>query len=510
MVLRPYVDLHSRWRLAAHFLVPAGLALVCLVYGFFFAVTAPFLIIPMAVPVAVLALLSIWALPETNTVPTKPMELFFSALLIGLVLWPNYLALTLPGLPWITMIRLTAFPMAFFLLICLSASPDFRDKILTTGRGARPILQIMLLYSLNACITLPFSHNIGFSLNALLLQQTNWIGAFIAALFIFRMPGRAERYAALLLMLAVPVAIVAALEFQEQHVLWAGHVPNFLRVQDASAEGALMGAIRGATGQYRAKAAFSSPLGLAEFMSLMTPFAMHWAVGRYPLAQRVLGLVMIPVVFVIVRTTDARLGVLGYLISILTYVAFWSLIRWRQRLNDLVSAALVYAYPAAFLTLLALSMVVHKIHVLIFGGGAQSASNMQRQEQYRMALPALLKNPIGHGTNQAGVAMGYSAGDFIAVDSYYISVALDYGVIGLILYVGMFVVVIASAISAMLHFTRGEDRELTMLIPLAACLSAFMMIRGVFSQPDIHPMIFTLLGMTVALVARARSKAAVR
>jgi O-antigen ligase len=237
---------------------------------------------------------------------------------------------------------------------------------------------------------------------------------------------------------------------------------------------------------------------------------MHWAVGRYPLIQRLLGLVMIPVVYVIVRTTDARLGVLGYLISILTYVLFWSLIRWRQRINDLVSAALIYAYPAAFLTLLALSMVVHKIHVLIFGGGAQSASNMQRQEQYRMALPALLKNPIGHGTNQAGVAMGYGAGDFIAVDSYYISVALDYGVIGLVLYVGMFVIVIASAISAMLHFTRGEERELTMLIPLAACLSAFIMIRGVFSQPDIHPMIFTLLGMAVALVARARSKAAAR
>jgi hypothetical protein len=204
--------------------------------------------------------------------------------------------------------------------------------------------------------------------------------------------------------------------------------------------------------------------------------------------------------------TDARLGVLGYLVSILAYVLLWSLIRWRQRINDLVAATLVYAYPAGFLAILGASMVVHKIHVLIFGGGAQTASNMQRQEQFRMALPALLTHPLGHGTNQAGMAMGYGAGDFIAIDSYYISVALDYGILGVALYMAMFVIVIAAAVQAMMTLNPDGDREFTMLIPLAACLSAFLLIRGVFAQPDIHPMIFTILGMTVALVARTRQK----
>jgi hypothetical protein len=507
VVLRPYIDLHTRWRLAAKIMVPAALGLFCLVYGFFFALTAPYLIVPMAAPVAALALLSIWALPESNAVPVKPMEFFLAALLIGLVLWPNYLALTLPGLPWITMIRITGFPMAFLLLICLSMSPEFRGKIAASGQGVPPILRVVLLYAVNCLVGLPFSHNMGASVNALIVQWTNWIGAFLAALYLFRTPGRAERYIGLLLLLAIPVAAVAILEFQEQHVPWAGHVPAFLRVDDPSAQGALLAVVRGATGQYRAKSTFPGPLGLAEFMALMTPFAMHWAVQRYPLVLRVLGFLLIPLVYVIVRTTDARLGVLGYLISILAYVLFWSLIRWRQRMNDLVAAALVYAYPAAFVALLGASMVVHKIHVLIFGGGAQTASNTERQEQFHMAWPQLLKNPIGHGTNQSGVAMGYGAGDFIAIDSYYICVALDYGVLGLILYVAMFVIVIAAAVNAMLRLTRDDDREFTMLIPLAACLSAFLMIRGVYAQPDIHPLIFTILGMTVAVVARTQQKA---
>jgi len=119
-----------------------------------------------------------------------------------------------------------------------------------------------------------------------------------------------------------------------------------------------------------------------------------------------------------------------------------------------------------------------------------------------------MKNPIGHGAGQSGAFMGYGAGDFIAIDSYYISLALDYGVIGLVVYVAIFVIVIAAAIDTMLRFGRSNDRELTMLIPIASCLTAFLMIRGVFAQPDIHPMIFTILGMGITLVARARRETA--
>jgi O-antigen ligase len=151
-------------------------------------------------------------------------------------------------------------------------------------------------------------------------------------------------------------------------------------------------------------------------------------------------------------------------------------------------------------------MFVHKIHVIVFGGGAQAASNEARGNQFKMALPALLHNPIGHGAGQSGVAMGYGAGDFIAIDSYYISVALDYGVLGVALYVAIFGLVIGAAVTTMLRSAQTDDREIGLLLPLATCLSAFLVIRGVFEQPDIHPMIFMMVGMVIALVARARAQ----
>jgi hypothetical protein len=216
----------------------------------------------------------------------------------------------------------------------------------------------------------------------------------------------------------------------------------------------------------------------------------------------------LPTIYIVVRMTDSRLGVLGYLISIATYVVIWSVIRFRRRLNDLLSAIIIYSYPAALIGVLAASLFVHKIHVLIFGGGAQEASNLHRQEQFRMAVPALLRNPIGYGSGQSGRAMGYGGDDFIAIDSYWITLGLDYGALGIVLYVGLFAVVIYAAIKTLIEHPEVAHGETSMLIPLVSFLAAFLAIRGVFSQPEIHPLIFMMLGMAVALVSRAKKSIA--
>ncbi|WP_372785101.1 O-antigen ligase family protein [Phenylobacterium sp.] len=508
IVLRPYVDLHSRWRLAARFLVPAGVGLFCIVYGFFFAITAPFLIVPLAVPIAILSLLAIWALPENNVVPTKAMEFAFAASIIGLILWPNYLALTLPGLPWITMIRLTGFPMAFFLLISLSMSPTFRHHIVETASATPLAFRAFLLFTANEFVSLPFTHNFGDSINKIILMQLNWTCVFLICLYIFRKPGRAERYLRLMLALTLTIIVLSIWEAEVQKVLWSGSVPSFLRVEDPSAQRALAGAVRGATGQYRTKSTFATALGLSEFISLMTPFALHWAVGRYSMLMRLTGLALIPTLYFVIRLTDSRLGVVGYLVSCMIYLLLWSLVRWRRRMGDILTAAVVYAYPSMFLAAVAATMFVHKIHVLVFGGGSTAASNEARGNQFRMAIPALLKNPIGHGAGQSGLAMGYGAGDFIAIDSYYINIGLDFGIVGLVLYVAMFAMVIGAAVTTILRSPQTNDREAGLLLPLATCICAFLVLRGVFGEPDMHPVIFMMVGMVMALVSRIRAQTA--
>ena len=54
-------------------------------------------------PPAVVAFLVIWALPDLNWAPTRSLEWLFLPVLIALIGWPDYLAIELPGLPWITL-----------------------------------------------------------------------------------------------------------------------------------------------------------------------------------------------------------------------------------------------------------------------------------------------------------------------------------------------------------------------------------------------------------------------
>ncbi|WP_309644147.1 hypothetical protein, partial [Phenylobacterium sp.] len=106
-----------------------ALAFFCLVYGFFYALMTPYLFMLFAAPLGVLAMLAIWALPDLRNAPTKTMERFYFAFIVCLVLWPNYLAIALPGLPWITFLRLTGIPMALMLLISISTSKTFRADL---------------------------------------------------------------------------------------------------------------------------------------------------------------------------------------------------------------------------------------------------------------------------------------------------------------------------------------------------------------------------------------------
>jgi hypothetical protein len=48
-----------------------------------------------------------------------------------------------------------------------------------------------------------------------------------------------------------------------------------------------------------------------------------------------------------------------------------------------------------------------------------------------------------------------------------------------------------------------NDKEAELLLPLVVALSAFLVIKLVFSQDDNHPMIYMMLGMVAALVYRA-------
>ncbi|MDB5420265.1 MAG: hypothetical protein JWR59_212, partial [Brevundimonas sp.] len=376
--MQPYVNLHSVPRRITKIALPIFLGMGCLVYGFYFALTAPYLIVPFAAPIFILILLSIWALPENRHIPTKTLEFLFSGILISLILWPNYLALTMPGLPWITAERLFGFPMAAVLLVCLSASGQFRKEIGETLASVPWLRQTFALFVLMQFITLPFSKAINQSLQKALVQQIDWTSMFIIGAWVCRQPGRVQRYVNIVILLMVPIFIITMEEIQHHQVLWNGHVPSFLKVNDPVAALILASSVRGATGLYRAKATFTTPLGLGEYMGLLAPFGLHMLVGTRSLPTRVAGGTLLTAAFVAIRLADARLGVVGMFVSTILYGLYWGLQRFRRNGRDLIAATFVYAYPAIFGVATAGVMLFKPLHRLVFGGEETAGSNEAR------------------------------------------------------------------------------------------------------------------------------------
>lgn len=504
VVLPPYKRTYSLSGSLLKIVTAPALAFFCLVYGFFYALTAPTFIVAFVVPLVVLTALIIWALPHQRTAPTLLIEFLFPAFFVSLILWPNYLAISLPGLPWITMLRVIGLPMAGLLLISLSVSPPFRKRVAESVSSIKLLWLFMCgLVSVQVMTTL-ISMSPPASAQLIFNQLVYWLSTFVIACTIFRNTKYIERYWALLCCLSLPIIAVVILEAREQHVLWMSHVPAFLRIPDISVQLILTPSFRPGINLYRAHATFATPLAMAEYLSLLTPFFLHFGFWSKNQVVKVASFAMIPLLFITIRLSDARLGIVGMLASLLLYGLMWSIVRWRSHPRDLFAAATVYAYPAIFLGGIGAVFASTRLHAMVFGDGAQASSTEARKIQLNMAMGQLMKAPWGHGTGQSGNAMGYGEGAFITIDNYFITLALDWGVLGIICWYGIFITAIVVAIRYSLSSRYAGRVEARLLAPLAVALTAFLVIKWVHGQDDNHAIYFTMLGMVSALVYKLR------
>jgi hypothetical protein len=507
VVLAPYRRTYSLGRSVRNILIVPALVVFCLVYGFFFALTAPSLIVAFVTPLVILAALIIWALPHQRTAPTALIEFLYPCFFVALFLWPNYLAISLPGLPWITLLRIIGLPMASALLISLSVSPPFRRRVGESLKGVPLLWAFMLSFILVQIATTLISAEPGASAQLLFNQSIYWTSVFVIGCVLFRDIRYVEKYWGLLCCLAVPICIITALEFRGQHIMWAAHIPAFLRVPDPSVDIALTPHFRPGTNVYRAPGTSNTPLVLAEYMALLTPFFLHFGFWSKKKILQIASFAMVPVLFITIRMTDCRLGVAGMLVSVLLYGVVWSIVRWRSHPRDLLAAATVYAYPAVFIAGVGAVFASHRLNMMVFGGGAQASSTEARSTQLGMAIHQLMKAPWGHGIGQSGNAMGYGVGQFITIDNYFISIALDYGFLGIFFWYGMFIIAMLQAARYTISSRYAGRPEARLLGPLGVSIAAFLVIKWVHGQDDNHPMLFMMLGMVSALIYRLRNEA---
>ena len=501
--LEPYHQPEAPLRHALRkFAVVALIILIGMIYGFLIAIFPAFLYLYLALPIGLLALFVIWALPETDNAPTGAIRWLFFAIVATVSLWPNYLAIVVPPLPWVTFMRLWSIPLTLLLVISLSISTRFRTEMSEWFTTSREILVMMIIFVFLGAVTLPLTQTPFGSFNRYLISQFEWTSVFFAACFVFRKPGSVLLWAKIFCGCAIFLAVSSVIEYRNNQVPWANHIPPFLKIESELVQDILRGGVRSATGRYRVQSIFATSLNFAEFLALSTPFTLHFLIHTKRAIVRWGLLAYIPFLFWIILLTDSRLGMVGFFASILGYGFLWSYKRWRDDKTSIVVATVVYGYPAIVALFLALSLVWRRLEVMVWGGGPQQASNDARELQWIWGMRGFKEWPIGYGNGEAARVVGWTnqAGE-LSLDSYYLTILLDYGLIGFIAYFGMF------AVAGWKSFTTGmksKDQEIDLLLPMSIMIGVFILIKSVLSQDDNHTLMFMALGAVVALYHRFR------
>lgn len=507
-LLKPYTGVGWNWlQRNSSVIIAVAAAALAVPYGFYYALTTPWLLVPFLVPIAVLVMIVIWALPEVDRVPERTMEVMVFGCFVTLGLWPSYLAVDFPGLPWITLIRLIATPLTLLLLVSLSISPQFRSRFAEVLEHTPLLWRFMVLFVLAQIISIPFSKNLGDSFSRFFIHQTNETVLFFMCAYAFRKPGRAEHWAALFWIFAVATSFIGLLEFRQQKVLWVSHIPSFF-VMDETVSKILTGGMRFTTGQYRSQSVFSTSLGFSEFLAFALPFVIHFAASNhYKPVVRTAAWASIPLILIAVIATDSRLGILGFFLSSMFYLFFWALRLWRREKHNLIAPTILFSYPVLFILLVISSFTVGRIKAKVWGMGQYDNSNQARVDQFHMGIPKIISHPFGHGPGQAGFVLGYTnPGGTLTIDLGWMVTALDYGILGFILGYGIFVVSIFYALKFIL-LRENDNTELSLVFPLCISLFNFIIIKMIFAQEENHPIVYMMVGIVAGLVYQARSVA---
>ena len=501
-VLAPYrpqraaIDRHLRTLLLLLLVACTGA-----VYGFLFALS-PYLVLFLLGSLATLGAAVIWALPDHDHAPTGLLRRLFFGAVVVMVVWPNYVAIAVPGLPWISMQRLLLVPMCVALGVCLSMSGAFRRDMGATlaacPRMARLLAGLVVIQFLS--MGMAYDHLVE-AAKDLFNYQIVWIAPFFAGVYLFRDERNVGLFFAALLAGALVLLCIGQLEAINRQALWAGHIPAFLKIDAEMIDLILRGSAR--ADAYRVQASFSTSLALAEYLAMVTPVVVHLLMSTKRVAIRIAAVALDLAIVLTILQTQSRLGLVGFIVAHAFYLGGWFLRHWRANRTSIVGPMATLAYPAAMAVTIAAILSVNAISERVLGGGAAHASTVSRGVQWERALGILVKSPLfGHGPRSGAASLDFrNAAGTLTLDSYFLSILLDYGVLGFLCFYGMVIIALVEALALGLTARRGPD---SWGLAIATALLVFLTTKVVLSQEDNVPLAFMLMGMTVAMLWRRK------
>jgi O-antigen ligase len=457
--------------------------------------------------VALCGVLLLWALPELHVVPVNLLRKMFFIMVFVQLCVPNYYAIDTGVLPWISVRRLTAGLVILLFCITLAGSELARSKIADTLRSNR--ILSFLVFGLLAMLVLsiPTAHYKIRAFSGLIDTLLTWYVPLAACILIVRTH---EDVISLLKVVAIAGIVDAALgsvEFYLERRFYFDIIPSGLLERMLEANPALQMMYSTPlfrNGLYRASSVYSVPLSFGELAAMTAPIGAYFFFHATNLKWRLLGTITVVASVVSLIISGARGGFIAFLVAMPAMLALWTIRYSKSNRGSLIGGIMGVLFSVGFLALLGMIAFSGRLSKMVIGGGDTVASTSARSIQFNLALPHILANPItGNGAGSSGELVGfYNPGSTIpTVDSYVITLLVEQGVPGLLLFFGT--IAFGAWIATKIYISLMDERA-TVAAPIACSLIAFGVYRLVLSQGENHTLFFLIVGLVFAVSKLSR------
>jgi hypothetical protein len=331
------------WATLRRLLLLAAIGFVSVFYGLLVSVLPPVLLMPFSVPLVVLGLLVIWALPELPRAPLRALSASFLIFFVLMLLWPNYLAFSFAGLPWISVRRLVGGIASALLLINISVSVDMRTKMRAMLKESKLISTFLIGFAAVQFVSVIFSDGLSGTIARYIDYQIIWIAMFFIAVWFFGEQKNIDRWFRYIITVTIILIIIGALEFSQKHVLWVGYIPSFLQVNDDAVQQILTPGYRGL---YRVVTTFSTPLSWGEYIAVASAFVLHGLMQAKTVKSRLIWGAFDIIALLSAFLSGARLAMVGFIVAHAVYFFIWGARTWRLKPGGLIGPAVTLMYPA--------------------------------------------------------------------------------------------------------------------------------------------------------------------
>jgi hypothetical protein len=502
LVLKPY---DNRRGLGWFARLSFGIALLLLAtfYGLLCAILPPQLLIVPLAPILVMILLILWMLPDSGGLWNVSAASYFAGFLVLNALWPPIAALSLPGLPVISAARTVLFILLAIFVLNFSMSAIMRSQVIEAISRVPALYKLFWLFWGATVISIPFSGDLFFSLSKWFNNQIYWTVMFAAAAWLATRPGFALRSARILVWTLTLIAVIGINEYRMQEMWWPAYLPNWLIADARLYEKLFAPSFRAYTTEYRVRGLLGNALYTAEYLSIVFPFLIYSLSRSKKTLHTLLLLAGTMATIMVMYFTSSRSAMIGMIITLALYPLLEALRIRRQRPTSLMANTVFYAYPAFAVALALIIVFWRRAHVLVFGGYQHQASTDARSIQWALGWPKIFRHPFGHGVGRSGDVLGFfnPGQEYPTIDSYFLTLLLDYGFLGFLFFVGL--VAWAAWTAARTHLD-AHDEETLLLAPIAIGLTNFLIIKYAASTESNFPIVFILLGFAIVLVTRVR------